>query len=454
MATCTKRVGRGTITYPCVVEVPPGRTEHDGPCAAVENQQSMLARQRYDAPDAVAARATMAAHQSQPLTFAQAHGSPDHPPTPVPGSGLQPAEHRQVHRPVMGEFGAEPIPEPPCQHPFGSIYTAADGATICAVCNERLKEPEEPTMPEPSLRAFVEEHQAPPEVLAARAEENAATMRAATPPISAAEVREAQEQMGAALGQAIHAAVTPPTIEGAEPFPGLQAAPPRSPLSIPRLGIQEQPAQAAPVRYPEELPVGTEIQFHMDGLKRGRIVPIEPGWQIPEGFYAVQMDDLSVWAVSPSAITAVYGEATPPSDPEPYNGGFMGPALQAPVERAEPTKQRPGDQQLPNEGNPRPSVQSVIIAMAQASEEVGIERYGQALKPLNGRDTFQDLVDEARDFFVYGTCLMMERDEILQRFERAYSAVFNLPHQGQESWDALMADLDAVLAWLRGAPQT
>ena len=444
MATCTKRVGRGTITYPCVVEVPPGRTEHDGPCAAVENQQSMLARQRYDAPDAVAARATMAAHQSQPLTFAQAHGSPDHPPTPVPGSGLQPAEHRQVHRPVMGEFGAEPIPEPPCQHPFGSIYTAADGATICAVCNERLKEPEEPTMPEPSLRAFVEEHQAPPEVLAARAEENAATMRAATPPISAAEVREAQEQMGAALGQAIHAAVTPPTIEGAEPFPGLQAAPPRSPLSIPRLGIQEQPAQAAPVRYPEELPVGTEIQFHMDGLKRGRIVPIEPGWQIPEGFYAVQMDDLSVWAVSPTAVIAVYEEASDTISiaRDAQTGDPLG------FHKSEPTKQRPGDQALPTQGNPRPAVQDIIIEAMEESKRVGTERYGQPLKPMNGRDTLLDAKEEARDLYVYLTALDMERGEVRATFERGYAAVI-----GALS-DEVRADFDFVLAWLRGAPQT
>lgn len=411
---CGQRVGKGTITYPCTVPRTQERTDpefggyHQGPCAAVENPASVASRQRWES--GAPARAQLAAHQSRPMTFADAN--PVHQPTPVPGTGMQPAEHRQTYRPVVGGFGEQPVAEAPCEHPFGAIYEGRDGATICGQCGERLKEPEV-VQSEGTLRSFVDEHQAPPEVLAARAEEGAAAIRAMAE-------------------QPVQPATFAPAIEGAEPFPGLPAAPP---LSVPRLGI-------TPGRFPD----GTEVQYQLEGhVYRGRIVPHQEGWGIPDGSYPVERDDDgSVWSVAPEAITAVYEKASDTISiaRDAQTGDPIG------FHKAEPTKQRPGDQALPVQGNPRRAVQDIIIEAMEESKRVGTERYGQPLKPMNGRDTLLDAKEEARDLYVYLTALDMERAEVLGRFERAYSALFDALS------DEVRFDLDAVLAWLRGAPET
>lgn len=50
MATCNKRVGKGAVTFPCRVEIPVGATEHPGPCAAPENESSMVMREQWENP--------------------------------------------------------------------------------------------------------------------------------------------------------------------------------------------------------------------------------------------------------------------------------------------------------------------------------------------------------------------------------------------------------------------
>ena len=82
MADCKKKVGTGTIVYPCVIEIPEGRTAHDGPCKAVEVASSVSARDRWEKGGE--ARAVLGATQSQPMTFAQTNQA--HASTPVPGS--------------------------------------------------------------------------------------------------------------------------------------------------------------------------------------------------------------------------------------------------------------------------------------------------------------------------------------------------------------------------------
>jgi hypothetical protein len=74
----------------------------------------------------------------------------------------------------------------------------------------------------------------------------------------------------------------------------------------------------------------------------------------------------------------------------------------------DPIKQRKGDQRLPDSGADGLCVQDEIIAMMEESKRVGIERYGQTLKPFNGRRGTQDLVEEARDLLVYAMQLHME----------------------------------------------
>ena len=86
---------------------------------------------------------------------------------------------------------------------------------------------------------------------------------------------------------------------------------------------------------------------------------------------------------------------------------------------------------------------------------IGIERYGQPLRPMNGRDTIQDAYEEALDLGVYLKTLENERAEVLGRVERAYSSLMAyLGQAGTVPPEGLTDDLDAVLAWLRGAPQT
>lgn len=77
----------------------------------------------------------------------------------------------------------------------------------------------------------------------------------------------------------------------------------------------------------------------------------------------------------------------------------------------EPTKQREHDQPLPQQ-NDRPYVQPAVIEDLQHRIEVGIERYGTPLQPMNGRDTVKDAYEEAMDLTVYLRGMMFEREEM------------------------------------------
>ena len=73
-------------------------------------------------------------------------------------------------------------------------------------------------------------------------------------------------------------------------------------------------------------------------------------------------------------------------------------------------RQRPGDQPLPipNDGT---DVQQAVIRDIQARRQLGIERYGQPLKPHNGRDALRDLYEELVDSVCYLKQVLIERDE-------------------------------------------
>lgn len=387
MAECKKKVGQGAIQYPCVIEVPEGRREHEGPCKAVEDQASVARRERWERGGE--ARATLAQTQSRPLSFADANQA--HTPSPVPGSRLQPAEHRERHQPKVGEFGEKASEASNCAHPFdATIEDSITGEIYCRECGTLLR---------PG--------------------------------------RVAQEAAQSTLGTFVSTNVTPPDF-------------------APAVGPVIPPINEGDIilYVPDENKPNMAILARVTG-------PLDS----VEGFEANSLMDGSRWAVlGTTGILQVY-----PSDADPdtlmaelgwprsaVREDALRRDIEAVVEREMgPTKQREGDQALPVEGNPRRPVQDIIIEAMQESKRVGTERYGQPLKPMNGRDTFQDLVDEARDFFVYGTCLMMERDEILARFERAYSSLMAyLGQAGTTPPEGLTDDLDAVLAWLRGAPQT
>lgn len=71
-------------------------------------------------------------------------------------------------------------------------------------------------------------------------------------------------------------------------------------------------------------------------------------------------------------------------------------------------KQRKGDQPLPVR-NDAPDIQSQVIADIEARRLVGIERYGTALQPWNGRDALRDLYEELLDAAMYVKQAMVER---------------------------------------------
>lgn len=72
-------------------------------------------------------------------------------------------------------------------------------------------------------------------------------------------------------------------------------------------------------------------------------------------------------------------------------------------------KLRTGDQPLPIL-NDLDSVQSAVIADLGERTEVGIERYGTALQPWNGRDALRDAYEEALDLTCYLKQVLIERD--------------------------------------------
>lgn len=72
-------------------------------------------------------------------------------------------------------------------------------------------------------------------------------------------------------------------------------------------------------------------------------------------------------------------------------------------------KQRDGDQPLPI-ANDHPDIQSQVIADIEKRRQVGIQRYGTALQPHNGRDMLLDAYEEAMDLCIYLKGCLVERD--------------------------------------------
>lgn len=68
---------------------------------------------------------------------------------------------------------------------------------------------------------------------------------------------------------------------------------------------------------------------------------------------------------------------------------------------AQPTKQRPGDQVIPDGDESLIDDQQLLIDDITARRQVGIERYGQGHRPFNGRDTLRDFYEEQLDGLVY-----------------------------------------------------
>jgi hypothetical protein len=72
-------------------------------------------------------------------------------------------------------------------------------------------------------------------------------------------------------------------------------------------------------------------------------------------------------------------------------------------------KLREGDQPLPIVNDAR-DIQSQVIADIEARRQVGIQRYGTALQPHNGRDMLLDAYEEAMDLTIYLKGCLVERN--------------------------------------------
>ena len=119
----------------------------------------------------------------------------------------------------------------------------------------------------------------------------------------------------------------------------------------------------------------------------------------------------------------------------------------------EPTKQRQGDQPLPKPG--QVCVQDLVIEEMQESKRVGMERYGSTLQTFNGRRSFLDLAEEARDLHVYARQIRAEaeadRDSLVLVVRLALV-------QEQEAAEpsfqrAAEVAVDAIMGWVVGQDQ-
>jgi hypothetical protein len=77
------------------------------------------------------------------------------------------------------------------------------------------------------------------------------------------------------------------------------------------------------------------------------------------------------------------------------------------------------EQPLP-EVNDQPFVQDQVIEDIEARRQKGIETYGTALQPFNGRDALQDWYEELLDASVYAKQLKIEQDVLDKAFFRIY----------------------------------
>lgn len=98
-----------------------------------------------------------------------------------------------------------------------------------------------------------------------------------------------------------------------------------------------------------------------------------------------------------------------------------------------PFRLRPGDQPLPREVPGVPSSHDLVIfdlvrrfPGSVASQEfmagrakIGLERYGQPLRPNNGRDTRRDAKEEAADLVAYLMTSLREGDAVEHHYEAA-----------------------------------
>ncbi len=72
-------------------------------------------------------------------------------------------------------------------------------------------------------------------------------------------------------------------------------------------------------------------------------------------------------------------------------------------------KRRPSDQPIPIP-NDHTDIQTRLIALIKERRQIGIDSYGTALQPFNGRDCLRDSFEEDLDLTIYLPQVMIDRD--------------------------------------------
>lgn len=63
-------------------------------------------------------------------------------------------------------------------------------------------------------------------------------------------------------------------------------------------------------------------------------------------------------------------------------------------------------------GNNRPHVYNLFVEDLETRYKIGMQRYGKALQPFNGRDALRDAYEEAIDLAFYLRQAIYERDNV------------------------------------------
>lgn len=104
--------------------------------------------------------------------------------------------------------------------------------------------------------------------------------------------------------------------------------------------------------------------------------------------------------------------------------------LYADEKSPEPTKQREGDQRLP-EPTDHPVAHEMVKDDLDERLAIGIKRYGQPLQPFNGRNTIQDAYEETLDQAVYLRSMLYaaqrSRDELIEEVRQLITGVDEAP---------------------------
>lgn len=149
-------------------------------------------------------------------------------------------------------------------------------------------------------------------------------------------------------------------------------------------------------------------------------------------------------------------------DPQGAEAVYLAPArmqvaaLDGALAAREPTKQREGDQRLPDGDEDLVDDQQLLIDDIQVRRQVGIDRYGQGHRPFNGRDTLEDLYEEQLDFLVYLRSIKRmhesSRDELVATVAAELAALWPSEAGGSDIVHSAFAEkiIDRLQGWVAG----